>query len=139
MTEKEKADCLIELHKEQLGKFKQTRDIEFKINISLWSLIIIASYSLKENILLDKCSEFVIFSLSAVLITLGHYFLWMKPIQKSENKDDFYINSYRRKIEELADIEISKSPKLKKQQPWKYFEVAITLVLFIFVGLYLSF
>lgn len=39
MTDKEKADCLLELHKAQLEHFMQTRDIEMKVDIALWTLI----------------------------------------------------------------------------------------------------
>ena len=51
MTEKEKADCLIALHKEQSSRFLQTRDIEFKINLALWSFIILAGYYILNNVL----------------------------------------------------------------------------------------
>jgi hypothetical protein len=42
MTSKEKADCLLELHKAQLDHFKQTRDVELKVDIALWSLIAVS-------------------------------------------------------------------------------------------------
>lgn len=35
MTDKDKAECLIALLNTQMDHFKQTRDIEFKINLAL--------------------------------------------------------------------------------------------------------
>ena len=143
MTDKEKADCLIELHKEQLGKFKQTREIEFKINLTLWSFIILGSYYINNEIHLttiyEHCSFCIGYLIIAVVIILSHLFLWVKPIKKSNDTDDYYVNGYRSEVEKLTGIQISKYKKYsKKSQNWIFFEVGITVLLLILGFIYIA-
>jgi len=149
MTEKEKADCFIELHKEQLGKFKQTRDIEFKVNIALWTLIVVASKFIKDVLpYYSDNLQIVAFIILAILIICGHLFLWMVPIQNSEDKDDHYVLKYRHLIEQLCEKNISLDPGDYKNKTrlrdfkssslkWIMFEVGITTILLTAVGIYL--
>ena len=142
MTDKEKADCLIELHKEQLGKFKQTRDIEFKVNLTFWSFIIIGCYSINKELPSEvkenKCEFLLWYLLISIVIILAHLFFWMKPINKSEDTDDYYINKYRDEVEKLTGIVIPKCPNYnKKAQNWIFFEVGITVLLLILAFIYM--
>lgn len=139
MTNKEKADCLIELHRERLGKYKQTRDIEFRVNIALWTLIIVSGYYINKEIVLCSRNDYFIFIilylLISILLAFGHFKFWMKPIQKSEDVDNFYINQYREKIEELADIQIEKHKPYNKY--WICYEVGITAFLLCIIFIYI--
>ena len=139
MTDKEKADCLIELHKERLGKYKQTRDIEFKVNIALWTLIIVSGYYINGEIELDSCKDYLIFIIPYLLISIllifAHFKFWMKPIQKSEDADNFYINQYRKKIAELADIQIKEH--IPYNTYWIFYIVGITAFLLFIIGIYI--
>ena len=151
MSEKDKADCLIELHKELLGKYKQTRDIEFRINIALWTLIIIAGYSLKE-IELTTLTKLVVFSFLYLLVTIflsyAHFKFWLFPIQRSEYIDDYYIKKYRYNIELLTNKIIIKDPGEVKEilifkdfsdrsKSWIKFEIGITIFLIIVVAIFI--
>jgi hypothetical protein len=87
MTDKEKADCLIELHKTQMEHFMQTREIELKVNIALWTLLagtgaafLYRDISLPQNYC--KISSFIV---------ICHFLLWMLPIQFSEDTDNHFI------------------------------------------------
>ena len=143
MTDKEKVDCFIELHKEQLGKFKQTRDIEMKINITLWTLIVLGSYYINKEIPTttpqERCSFLIWYIIIALVIAITHLVFWMRPIKKSEDTDDYYINKYRSEVEKLTGISIDKYPKYNKaSQNWVFFEVGITLLLLILAGIYIT-
>lgn len=106
MNEKEKADCLIALHTGLLDKFRQTRDIELKLNLSLWTLIAVGGGFFYEQGFRLHGMEILWFSLAAVAIIAGHLFFWMIPIQTSEDKDGHYIEQYRRKVEGWAEVQV---------------------------------
>ena len=50
MTDNEKTNYFLELIKVKMEHFKQTRDIEFKVNIAAWTLIVAAYLSLSKPI-----------------------------------------------------------------------------------------
>jgi hypothetical protein len=148
MTEKEKADCLIALHKEQSSRFLQTRDIEFKINLALWGFIILAGYFVLNNVLPKIQEHFVLFEIGYVivssLIISSHYLFWMFPIARSEEINDFFIRKYSFKIEELSGSTIQPDPGdipiIKKfgdfgerSKHWIKIEVGITASLLIII------
>ena len=87
MTDKEKADCLLQLHRDRLEKFKQTRDLEFKVNLALWSFIILAGYNLKQPQLYHCITCFtLLYLIIGLLITILHYHLWLQ-----ERISKFYL------------------------------------------------
>lgn len=136
MTDKEKADSLIELHKEQMNHFRQTRDIEFKINIALWTIIILAGYYLDTKISLDKnICQLILYIIVSFIITLCHYFLWLSPIARSQRADDHFINEYRHKVEDLTQIQIKPFKGIRSIKSWIFFETAITFLLLIIIGI----
>jgi hypothetical protein len=150
MTDKEKADCLIELHRVQMDHFRQTRDIEFKVNLALWTAILLVGYFLYTQPQITKISWLVYWCISGLLIA-GHLFLWQMPIQNSEDTDDHFINKYRSIVEELTEAHISKPPekspkwlwwpqkKFRKHGwSWIIFEVSITAILLVCLWLVLS-
>jgi len=149
MTEKEKADCLIELHKSQLDHFMQTREIELKVNLSLWTLIVLSGYFLYDKVHLNSLLSFLVYLVIALSLYFVHVFMWMMPIQLSEDTDDHFINQYRRKVEELTGVSIE-AAKPKKHLPflWKWLskfrtdgwswiiaETGITLFLLVVLGI----
>jgi len=142
MSNKEKADCLIELHKGQLEHYKDTRAIEFKINLTFWSFIILGGYYIKKEIEFNpwtNSSHLCWYIIISIIVTTTHLFLCMKPIQRSEDKDDYFINQYRSEVERLAQIKIKPFNKHKKyKQHWVFFVTGITAFLLIVVGIYLS-
>ena len=140
MTDKEKADCLIELHKSQLDHFKQTRDIELKVDIALWTLIIASGSFLYGKIYLTDPASRTIYQLIAFVIILGHTFLWKEPIQNSEDIDDYFINQYRNEVEKLTGVLINKPAKRLRKSgwPWILVGIGITTALLLAIGILLS-
>lgn len=109
MNDKEKADCLIELHKVQMDHFRQTRDLEFKVNLALWTIIILSGRFLYVSTKLEFSGwTLVICIVGAILACLGHLIFWMMPIQRSEDIDNLFINQYRSAVEKLVETKIEK-------------------------------
>ena len=143
MEDKQKAECLIELCKTQMDHFRQTRNIEFKINLALWTLIVLGGKFLYCKVkLLDPWYGWIIYLLSALVIVLFHL-CWMVSIQNSEDKDDHYINQYRSIVEELGGVNLKKiefqKPKLlpkwlwPSRRSWIFLETGITGMLLIVI------
>lgn len=144
MSDKDKADCLIELHREQLGHFKQTREIEWKVNLTLWSLIILGSYNLQKahSVFLSSinlCSFVSIYFIVSVIIIIAHFKFWLEPILMSEKTDNDYILKYRKAVENLTKVEILPYKEFdEKKQKWAYFELGITGLVLFLAGIYLA-
>jgi len=153
MTEKEKADCLIELLKEESKRQTQLINLEFKVNILLWSFIILAGYFLLKEILPNSSSNqaflfSIVYCLIAALLIGAHYTLWMFPITKSQATSTYFIRSYQCKIEELAEFSISSNTSTSKPEinsfsqfaqnykKWIYVEVGITALLLLVIFLF---
>jgi hypothetical protein len=143
MTDKEKADCLIELHKTQLEHFMQTRDIELKVDIALWTLIAAGGsfLVLHTEIDLKNYLSLILYIITSVVIVSAHIGLWKQPIQKSEDTDDHFINKYRGEVEKLTGVLIEKPPQGLRKSGWPWIAVTsgITLVLLVITGLLLTF
>jgi hypothetical protein len=103
MENKEKAEIILELLKHKADHCKQTRDIEFKVNISIWTLIALIGYFGKISTLLYICI--------AIAIFIVHFF-WMILIQNSEDGDHCYMEEYRKEIEKIVGIKV-KEPELE--------------------------
>jgi len=153
MTDKEQADCLIELHKEQSLKHKQLVDLEFKVNISLWTFISFAGYFIVKEIFPNhRGTDAIIFSvvywLISIFIILAHYHFWLFPITRSQAVSDYFVKNYLCKIEELAELTISSNsassrPVIKtfcdfapNYRGWILKEAAITLFLLSIIFLF---
>ena len=131
MTDKEKADCFIELQKEQLKRFMQTRDIELKINIALWTAIIVSAFYCKEKIILDSVVSKCIYIVVSIALVLAHFY-WLKNIQKSEDTDKHYFIEFRKAVVTLTEMEIEKHKGyFIKSSNWVNLQTAVTILLLI--------
>ena len=150
MSAKDKASSLIALHNTQMDHFRQTRDLEFKVNLALWTLLVLAGKFLYGTVLLDDLASYIIFSIVAIVICLAHLFLWMMPIQNSEDTDDYWIRQYRKAVENLTQTQLQKPERkscclwriqeiLRKDGwSWIIFEVGITAIILIGIGIVLA-
>ena len=90
MDAQEQANILVELHKSHMEHFNKTRDLEFKVNIALWTLIAVGGYFLKESFPEKELTPSQSISLLVVYISsvVGFYLIhkrWMNLVQKSED------------------------------------------------------
>ncbi|MBL7813163.1 MAG: hypothetical protein JNL57_13155 [Bacteroidetes bacterium] len=129
MTDKEKADCLIELQKDESQRHKTLVELEFKVNIAIWTLIAISGAVLLKEILPNLCScnqkKFILIYLLISSATLYfHYLLWLFPISKSQATSNYFIRSYMCQIEELAGFKISSKETNWKPEIYSYWDLS---------------
>lgn len=135
--DKEKADCLIEMQKTLAQSRRQTRNIDFRRNISLWTLIVGATgFLYNADFRLDCPYEILTFFVIAVVVTFGHL-LSMLLVQKSVDRDAFKLKMWSYYVEEWVGLSPKKPPKSFGWY-WALFEAMITGLLLTAAGLFLA-
>jgi hypothetical protein len=139
METKEKNSLLIELCKIQMDHFEKTRNIEFKVNIALWTLIALAGKFGYGKIKLDHNSFFILlYTFFSVVIVVLHW-CWMKNIQNSENSDIALRNKYRSEIHKTIELELKlESNQNDSESSWVIIETGVTAVLLVGLGIIFS-
>jgi hypothetical protein len=103
VDENQRATQIAGLLNAQLTHLTQTRDIEFKTNLALWTAIIAAggaAYTAKFRF--QSNWSLLWFLLGGFGFSAGHALLWMLPIRASVGIDQHWIKQYRGAIEELC-------------------------------------
>jgi len=145
MDTNQKINGLLDLQKIRFEKFKQTRELEFKVNIALWTLIVLVGYYFKGKLHLNDPREIIIYVLISIAIIVCHYFLWLNPISKSEERDFEKVIAYQERIEELVEESnlgskgARTSNELRRDyRNWNLFLAGITFLLLCILGLFFS-
>lgn len=137
MSDHEKSEVLLRLIEVYMGKWKQTRDIEFKVNIAIWTFLVLVVGFLAENSKYMqrefRCGEFVyVYVLSSVAIVALHY-IWMTYIQNSEDRDGAFLGDCRQRLQTLG----SPVPDYGKlTQNWMVLEVSFSAFILAVGGMY---
>ena len=127
MTDPEKTDALLRLMDMHFTKFRQSRDIEIKVNLAIWTvLVVLGKFLSDKQVHLDSCVKWLVYLGISVVIVLCHYRFWMKPIQASEDHDSAFVGDCRGEIQALTGTSIQ-YPSLA--QPWVFFEVGFSAVI----------
>jgi hypothetical protein len=142
MNDKEKTDSLIELEKIRIDKYNHTRDLEFKVNIALWTLIVLVGYYYRNTLRIGTTTDLVFFILVAVVVVLGHFFFWLNPISKSERRDYSRALTFQKAAEKLIGTKNAPAERNEKEikrdyLKWNLFLAGITLMLFALLGVFL--
>lgn len=143
MEPKEKVTALIELANAKLDKYKQTRDLQFKVNISLWTLIVLVGYKCEDTLALTDLLDYVFYSVVAISIVLGHYYFWLRPLSKSMAPDNASVLEFHRQAEKIIN-DSSETPKeslgeiRSRYGIMNYFLAGITLLLLVLLGIFLG-
>jgi hypothetical protein len=138
MKEKDRGN-LIELCKIQMDHFEKTRNIEFKVNIALWTLIVLSGKFLYDKGIPINES---FWRIGGVIIFL--HLWWMISVQHSEGKDLRFIYQCRQKLLEAVGF----TPKgfipdknkwsILGSLSWIFLEVGITILLLVGLAIVLS-
>jgi hypothetical protein len=124
---------LLEIYKVEAEKYNKTREIHWKMNISLWTVLIVAIYAKSQNQFtfskLPICLEMLIYLLFLVI-----HFVFIFKIHGSLNRSLARMNdmaSYL--LKEKDEIEY-KWNDLGKNAPqennyWEFLQLGITLFL----------
>jgi hypothetical protein len=143
MEPKDKIAGLVELVKVRIDKYKQPRDLEFKVNIALWTLIVLIGRYCQDRISLDTTSDWVFFIILALIIVLGHFFFWLKPISGSLAKDSAKALELQNEVENMISQRSDKPERdeqhtKKEYMKWNFFLAGITLILLVLLGVFFS-
>jgi hypothetical protein len=141
MTDKEKTDALIELIKIRVDKYKQTRELEFKVNIALWTLIVLIGQYYKSKVSDITTTDLILFIIALILIVAGHYFLWLVPVSESLARDNSKALELQDEVEKITGIKPSiplrTANAIKTDyRKWNMFLAGITLVLMALLSLF---
>ena len=143
MDLKDKAATLTEFVKVRIDKYKQTRDLEFKINIALWTLIVLVGHHCQEVLSLSYWVDYIFFGVMALVIVLGHYFLWLVPVSESLARDNAKSLELQKQVENIINDRSDKPERDEAQirnsyRIWNLFLAGITLLLLLLLGIFLS-
>lgn len=155
MDEKEKIGPLIELYRMQMDHFEKTRNIEFKVNIALWTLIVLVGQFSYGKIILSECCSLIVYIGISCIIIVAHLY-WMELIQASQDRDLGFRRIYRSIIhnvlkstkdgnqnnkdllQELSELSLDKLKSTECAYRWIFCEVGITFILLLGLGIFLS-
>jgi hypothetical protein len=121
----------LELYKQQMERFHQTQEIEWKANIALWTLLAGAIYLAKDhNLGVPKC--FVYFAATGIVLL---HCCWLVKVQSSEHIDKVLWMRYR--SDALALLRPGKCPRKHETEAddrgwtplWLLLEVGMTTIL----------
>jgi len=99
----EEAGVYRELYDTQIPKFNKSRDLEWKVNISLWSLIAAGIIAIDKFNFLEQAACY--WRCGLFLFVVAVHFLWMMLIQRSENIDFEWALKYRRRCEDALNMQ----------------------------------
>lgn len=139
MADTDKTTALIELEKVWIDKYKQTRDLEFKVNVALWTLIVLLGYHYRGKLSIVYREDLVFFIIVALIVVSGHFFLWLTPISKSLARDNAKAHELEEEAEKIIGLK-SAIPTRKYNSimngylRWNLFLAGITLLLLILLG-----
>jgi hypothetical protein len=139
MTETEKSTLLIELEKIRIDKYKQTRELEFKVNIALWTLIVLIGYHYRGKLSIEYWEDLLFFIIVAIVIVVGHFFLWLVPISESLARDNAKAYELQEEVEKTigfnSSIPLRNMNSIKRNYGrWNIFLAGITFLLFVMLG-----
>lgn len=143
MEPKDKAAALTEIIKVRMEKYRQTRDLEFKVNIALWTLIALVGYRGEKTVDLSDWSDYVIYGVAALVIVIGHYFFWLIPLSESMARDNARALELQKQVENIVSEKTEKPERSEAEIKRCYKEInlflaGITLILLVLLGIYLA-
>jgi hypothetical protein len=132
----DQAEYYLRLRDDRARKRDVTRDIEFKVNLAVWTALALAGHELLGRLYLNRIDNWLAYICGSMLVLLFHAWLWMIPIQRSEDVDLWWIKHYEAAIEGLFDGKAVKPPKsipeIKIAWKWVLFEVGFSAVILAF-------
>jgi hypothetical protein len=143
MDPKDKTETLSGIVRMRLEKYQNTRDLQFKVNIALWTLIVLAGYKGDQTLSLYSLTDYIFYGVTAVAITAGHYFFWLRPMSASMARDNVSALELQKQIENIIGERSDKPERSPEQIKHSYgtmnlFLSGITLVLLILLGIFLA-
>ncbi len=143
MEAKENAASLIELGNARFDKYKQTRELQFKVNIALWTLIVLVGSRSELTFGLSSMTDYLFFGLIVLVVVLGHYFFWLKPLSESMARDNARALDLHKQAENIINNTSDKPERSLEEikscyRTMNLFLSGITLILLVLLGIFLA-
>lgn len=128
-------ELYIEVYKVEASKYDSTRNIQWKMNISIWTVIIVGIYAKSQNQL--NYPEYINIIASLVYLVIHSMFVFF--IQKSLSRSLTRMERMAKhmlKDKTLTWAEIDEGLK-RKNRRWEYLQIFVTaflLLIFIFTN-----
>lgn len=136
MTDAEIVDALLRMMDMHFTKFRHTRDIQFKVNLAIWTvLIVIGKFLCDQCVQLDHWAKWALYLILFAVIVFCHYHFWLKPIQASMDRDSAFVGNCRKEIGLFTKISINYPPLV---QAWKCFAVGFSVLILVGIAIMLS-
>jgi hypothetical protein len=142
MNEKEKVEAYISLYKQQMDRFNNTQNLEWKANFGLWALLAGASYVAAQKPLIVPRFWAVFVLCGIVAVHIG----WLSFIHGSQQVDRRLWMLYRRKAAAILQCEKeqedllqpSRWERLFREPIWTFFEAMMTglLCVILYISLF---
>ncbi len=118
----------MDIYKGRLEKFKNTQSIQWKMNLSIWTLLVLAIYK-NDFIELNTC--LLIILIFICLIHLGYCILTQKSINSDKAVTDNIIDALKNSEQENVNIDVKLKGKISNCPSWLWIllQTAITVVL----------
>jgi len=100
LSARDRADVYLELYKQQMSYFHETRRIEFQANLALWGAIVAVGYGLA-----GKVQPSTSLSLAFIASTVVLSGVWAWFLQKTKGFDKHLFAEYRKRVERLLGAE----------------------------------
>ena len=126
---------LTELLKVQSERFRQSRDLEFKVNIAIWTLLVLLGKHLATQWPEPHDVPWPLFGAFALIVVVGHWLLWVRPICRSQAADGKIISHCIARLRNLTQEETLPDITKLKSNPWEVAEVVMTAMILIGIAI----
>jgi hypothetical protein len=111
-------DAYISLYKQQMDRFNNTQDVEWKANFGIWALLAGAIYFAAQKSVTVPKGWVVLVLCCAVVV---HY-VWLRLIHDSQQLDKDLFSLYRRRAAQILECEKEQEDLLSRskwyRKPW---------------------
>ncbi len=133
-VDEERVQAYLNLYKQQMDRFRQTQEVEWKANISLWTLLAGAVYLARDHHLaIPHCISYT----AALVVALLHG-CWLCQVHSSAQIDKILWTRYRSEALLLLRGSLRKHEEEvveRKWAPsWLLLEIGVTLILATFLA-----
>jgi hypothetical protein len=123
MTEENK-NAQIEIYKSEMERFNATREIQWKFNIAIWTLLALAIefFAANDKVCISCCLLIILLIICGVL-----HFIFIRLVQGSLRSSKNKWNEMRKKLGETGE----NTNWSQKDSLWVLFQIGITIILLI--------
>ena len=105
MNQEEYKSYLVEIYKVESEKYNKTRDIQWRMNIAVWTVIILAFYAKDKHDINLSGNQFIALVLAAVCLLLHLFFII--GIHTSLNNSLARMHNIAKRLLDAAETELA--------------------------------